>query len=258
MKILIFGKGKVGQATSHALSRGVDNTFGWVDPKLGLDVPDVNEYEVVILCVSSLENGPYDHSAVNQCLLRLHDEQFKGIVAIRSTLSPEWSGLKTFDHLRMIHFPEFMKQHGDHINDKPWVVVLGGKKDETEEFSKVLHLSGYAKKDLVMHVDFIQSVIIKLGQNGFLATKVAYFNMIAKLCQQYNVDYGPVQCGITVDDRINAKHTNVPGWDGMLGYGGHCLPKDALALAMVTKGCEIMGSVISYNGRIRNEKIQTQ
>lgn len=259
MKVLIFGRGKVGYATMRAMSRGVDNEFGWVDPVGEYDVTDVNAYDVAIICVPSLESGPYDHIHINQCLLRLHDAKYKGVVAIRSTLSPEWSGKRSFDHLRVVHFPEFMKQHGDHhVNDKPWLVVLGGDESDTKEMARILHISGYCKSDQFMHVDFLQSVIIKLGQNGFLATKVAYFNMIAELCSKYNVEYGPVQCGITADDRINAKHTDVPGWDGMKGYGGHCLPKDSLALAVVATGCEIVPSVVAYNRRIRNEKIQTK
>jgi UDPglucose 6-dehydrogenase len=259
MKILIFGKGRVGNATMSAMQRGVDNEFGWIDPIQHLDVADVNAYDIAIICVPSLTNGPYDHKEVNECLLRLHDEHFKGIVAIRSTLSPEWNGARTFNHLRIVHFPEFMKQHGDHhVNDNPWLVVLGGDRKDTDEMQRALHISGYCTTDKFMHVDFLQSVIIKLGQNGFLATKVTYFNMLYDLCQKYGVDYGPVQCGITADDRINPKHTDVPGWDGKKGYGGHCLPKDSLALAIVTTGCEVMSSVVAFNNRIRNEKIQTK
>lgn len=256
MKILIFGKGKVGHATMTAMQRGVDNEFGWIDPVQGYDVDNVNAYDVAIICVPSLEEGPYDHSAVGQCLLRLSEADYRGIVAIRSTLSPDWNGYRAFSGLRIVHFPEFMKQHGDHhINDKPWMVVLGGTEHNTKEFALALNISGYCSTDKFLFVDFIQSVIIKLGQNGFLATKVSYFNMIAELCKRHGVEYGPVQAGITADDRINAKHTDVPGWDGMKGYGGHCLPKDSLALAIAAKGCEIMGSVVAFNRRIRNEKI---
>lgn len=256
MKVLIFGKGKVGHATMLAMQRGVDVDFGWIDPVGGYDVTSVRSYDVAIICVPSLENGPYDHSAVNKCLLRLKDEEFKGIVAIRSTLSPEWKPQESLEGLRIVHFPEFMKQHGDHhVNDKPWLVVLGGQLQDTEAFAKTLHLCGYCTPDKFMHVDFLQSVIIKLGQNGFLATKVAYFNMIYDLCKKHNVDYTQVRDGITADDRINSKHTDVPGWDGQRGYGGHCLPKDSLALAIAVSGCEVVSSVVAYNRRIRNEKV---
>jgi len=258
ISVVIFGKGKVGQATAHALTKhNADLCIDWVDPAKGLDFNYGACYDVAIICVSSLEQSFADHAAIESCLAHLRSTRFKGVVAIRSTITPEWvrDRLTTqFSELNVVHFPEFMKQHGDHINDKPWVVVLGGNGDDTASFKQFLLSCGYGKEDGYLLVDVIQSSIVKLGQNAFLATKVAYFNMVADVCRHYNVDYGPVQCGITVDDRINAKHTDVPGWDGELGYGGHCLPKDTMAFAKVVNhvtDCEILPGVITYNGRIR-------
>ena len=255
MKVVIFGKGKVGQATAHALGIECD----WVDPRLNLNVEDLNAYDTAIICVSSLEGGPFDHSAINDCIWRLHDVDFKGTIAVRCTISPDWSATATgmFKPLNIIHFPEFMKQHGDHINDKPWVVVLGGPSSLVDPFGEWLIERGYGDRDMQLKVDMVQSAIIKLGENGFLATKVAYFNMIYQLCKKYGVDYGPVRDGIAVDDRINFKHTDVPGWDGKLGYGGHCLPKDVRCLASVDTS-NIMASVITFNRWVRDENISTK
>jgi len=253
MKVVIFGKGKVGTATAQALGVECD----WVDPKLGLDVEDLSSHDIALICVSSLEGGPYDHAAIDQCLWKLRDGGFKGTVAVRCTVSPEWmktgapSALTT---MNIIHFPEFMKQYGDHINDKPWVVVLGGDKSLVDPFGEWLLERGYGTREMQLKVDMIQSAIIKLGENGFLATKVSYFNMIYQVCKKYGVDFGPVRDGIAIDDRINFKHTDVPGWDGQLGYGGHCLPKDLRCLAAVDRST-ILASVISFNDRVRNEKV---
>lgn len=262
MKVVIFGKGKVGEATAHSLTEHNPLVeILWVDPEKNMVVESFHDVAISIICVPTLNNGPYDHSAVDQTLLKLHEGKFKGITAIRSTVTPEWitSREKAFDHLNLIHFPEFMKQHGDHINDKPWIVVLGGKKDYTRIFGNFLTLCKYGDSSQYVHTDVASSAIIKLGQNGFLATKVAYFNMIAELCEQYGVEYSVVQKAITIDDRINIKHTDVPGWDGQKGFGGHCLPKDIRALSRMVTGCEIPASVITYNGRIRNGKdVQTK
>ncbi len=262
MKVVIFGKGRVGEATAHSLTRNwPDIEIRWVDPEKGLDVASYAGIDMAIVCVPSLINGPYDHSTIDQVLLRLHEGKFTGITAIRSTVTPEWivSRESTFSHLNLIHFPEFMKQHGDHINDRPWVVVLGGKKEYTNIFGNFLVLCGYGDKSSYIFTDVASSAIIKLGQNGFLATKVSYFNMIADLCADHGVDYNVVRDAITIDDRINSKHTDVPGWDGQRGFGGHCLPKDIRALARAVRECEIPASVIAYNGRIRNGKdVQTK
>jgi UDP-glucose 6-dehydrogenase len=261
MKILIYGKGKVGQATATVfMEHNPSVEIGWVDPHKQVTVYDVSSYDAAIVCVPSLENGPYDHSALDQTLLHLHEHKFKGIIAIRSTVTPDWfiRASDIFDHLKIIHFPEFMKQHGDHVNDNPWIVVLGGKKEYTTSFAQILTECGYGNPENYELVDGPSSTIIKLGQNGFLATKVTYFNVIYGICQKYGVDYDIVRKSITIDDRINDKHTDVPGWDGKLGFGGHCLPKDISALARLTKDPDVLASVISYNTRVRNENIQNQ
>lgn len=264
MTVVIFGRGRVGEATSHSLTQ--NNPYVnvvWVDPVKNLDVEDsvIKNAAFAIICVPTLINGPYDHRAVDQALLRLHEAKFIGITAIRSTVTPEWitARVKSFDHLNIVHFPEFMKQHGDHINDKPWIVVLGGDKKYTNIFGNFLTLCGYGDRTAYVEMDVASSAIVKLGQNGFLATKVSYFNVIADLCEAHGVDYNTVRDAITIDDRINSKHTDVPGWDGMRGYGGHCLPKDISALARAVQDNDILASVITYNGRIRGGKdIQTQ
>jgi UDP-glucose 6-dehydrogenase len=261
-KVVIFGKGKVGEATAHSFTQHNPHVeIVWIDPQKGLDAGDIQDANFAVICVPSLINGPYDHSAVDQALLRLHEAKFVGITAIRSTVTPEWitSRARTFEHLNIIHFPEFMKQHGDHVNDKPWIVVLGGQTEYTSLFGNFLSTCLYGDPKTYVYTDVASSTIIKLGQNGFLATKVSYFNMISELCEAHGVDYSVVRDAITIDDRINSKHTDVPGWDGQKGYGGHCLPKDTSALARAVRGCDILASVISYNGRIRGGKnIQTQ
>lgn len=262
MKVVIFGKGRVGEATAHSLTQHNPHVdIQWIDPVKGLDVDGtLTDVAIAIICVPSLINGPYDHMALDQALLVLHQKKFKGITAIRSTVTPEWilKSVKNFEHLNIIHFPEFMIQHGDHINDKPWTVVLGGKTEYTQLFGRFLSLCQYGNPETYVYTDVASSTLIKLGQNGFLATKVTYFNMIAEACAQYNIDYNVVRDAITIDDRIGRKHTNVPGWDGYKGYGGHCLPKDMMALSRIVAGCDLPASVITYNRRIRDENVQTK
>jgi UDP-glucose 6-dehydrogenase len=262
MKIVIFGKGRVGEATAHALTSGAKEYIEvlWVDPAKNLTVSSLEGVTIAIVCVPSLEQGPYDHSVLDQTLLTLQQLNFDGITAIRSTVTPDWiiERSKTYQRLNIIHFPEFMKQHGDHINDKPWTVVLGGDIQYTELFGRFLSLCGYGASAEYVHTSAAASTLIKLGQNGFLATKVSYFNMIADTCAKYGVDYNTVRDAITADDRIGKKHTDVPGWDGQRGYGGHCLPKDLMALSRIVELCDIPASVITYNRRIRSENVQTK
>jgi UDP-glucose 6-dehydrogenase len=55
---------------------------------------------------------------------------------------------------------------------------------------------------------------------------------------------------------INSQHTQVPGPDGQISFGGACLPKDTRALhaflAKKSLPCELLAAVIKENNKMRN------
>ena len=55
---------------------------------------------------------------------------------------------------------------------------------------------------------------------------------------------------------INPMHTNVPGTDGKLSYGGYCFPKDTNALLQYMKREETPHGVLSATIEERNEMRQ--
>jgi UDPglucose 6-dehydrogenase len=70
----------------------------------------------------------------------------------------------------------------------------------------------------------------------FLATRVTFFNELYDIVQgaskQFDakLDYDAIRIGLALDSRIGISHSQVPGYDGKRGWGGHCLPKDTSAL----------------------------
>jgi UDPglucose 6-dehydrogenase len=67
--------------------------------------------------------------------------------------------------------------------------------------------------------------LIKYAANGFLATKVAFINEIADLCEKVDARVGDVALGVGLDCRIGRQFLNAgPAFDGS------CFPKDARAL----------------------------
>jgi len=54
------------------------------------------------------------------------------------------------------------------------------------------------------------------------------------LCNALELDYDKVVEYATLDKRLGNTHWSVPGPDGDLGFGGHCLPKDLSALLHLT------------------------
>jgi UDPglucose 6-dehydrogenase len=68
--------------------------------------------------------------------------------------------------------------------------------------------------------------LIKYAANGFLATKIAFINEIADLCEKVGARVGDVALGLGLDCRIGGQFLNAGP-----GFGGSCFPKDARALA---------------------------
>jgi len=55
-------------------------------------------------------------------------------------------------------------------------------------------------------------------------------NEMYLISEKINADWELVREGFLRDGRVGVSHTNVPGHDGKLGFGGHCFPKDIQAL----------------------------
>ena len=72
--------------------------------------------------------------------------------------------------------------------------------------------------------------LIKYAANGFLATKVAFINEMADLCEKAGSDVQDVARGMGLDNRIGSKFLHAGP-----GFGGSCFPKDTLALAQTAR-----------------------
>lgn len=69
-----------------------------------------------------------------------------------------------------------------------------------------------------------ESEAVKLTQNAFSAVKIAFFNEVHALLQKKGCDYGVVREALLAQGWVNPMHTQVPGPDGKMGFGGSCLP----------------------------------
>lgn len=231
MSIVIIGKGKVGEATGQTLASPVD----YHDPYKGHVIDNFKKYELAIVCVDTLRSGPADHKDLVSVLDNLVSSKFKGIVAIRCTISPDFISILENYNLKVVMFPEFMRQTDDLKLDNPWVVVLGGKKKHTEAVKEILVRENYCtdeSKYLLMST--MDAALVKLGQNSGLAVKVIFYNMINELCEKYGATYDNVRRGIGADERVGIQYSMVPSPDdGEKGFKGHCLPKDLRCMSSV-------------------------
>ena len=126
--------------------------------------------------------------------------------------------------------PEFLRE-GTAIQDftQPERIVIGIETLKAESVMKKV----YQKLEGLVPFIFTNletAELIKYASNAFLATKIAYINEIARLCERVNADVTIVAKGMGLDSRIGPKFLNVGP-----GYGGSCFPKDTRALIEIAR-----------------------
>ena len=154
------------------------------------------------------------------------------ILVIRSTLpvggtrpTVEAAGLST---ARVFSNPEFLRQ-GTAVEDfaHPSRIVVGRFPDaDPLALEAVLALYESIKAPRLV-VDVEAAEIIKNGANAFLALKLSFTNEIASLCEEAGADVDEVLAGIGADPRIGRTYMQ-PSF----GFGGSCLPKELITLAV--------------------------
>lgn len=143
--------------------------------------------------------------------------------------------------------PEFMREgQGLEDFDRPARVVTGWLRPADEPAARQA-ADLYAPLGAPTLVADARSVaLIKLASNVFLATKIAFANELSRLCDAVGADVDLVTAGIGMDDRIGRAFLRAGP-----GYGGSCLPGQAIALArtMANAGIDspLIGSVARSN-----------
>lgn len=122
--------------------------------------------------------------------------------------------------------PEFLRE-GSAIEDfmRPDRVVIGSNSERATDIMRQLYRPLYLLETPIVVTSLETAELIKYASNAFLATKVAFINQIADLCEKCGADIQAVSIGMGLDGRIGKKFLHAGP-----GYGGSCFPKDTLAL----------------------------
>ena len=134
------------------------------------------------------------------------------------------------DRPQMVTNPEFMRE-GAALRDfeRPDRVVVGWLEERDLPAAEAVAALYAPLKAPTMIADARSVALVKLATNVFLATKVAFANELSRICDEVGADVDRVADGMGMDARIGrAFLTAGPG------YGGSCLPEQAVALAAQT------------------------
>jgi UDPglucose 6-dehydrogenase len=130
--------------------------------------------------------------------------------------------------------PEFLRE-GSAIVDfmSPDRVVIGTEDEHARATMRQLYAPIADTVPLVITTRRT-SELIKYAANAFLATKIAFINEMADLCERIGAEVSDLAEGMGLDKRIGRAFLN-PG----PGYGGSCFPKDTQALLRSAQGAGV-------------------
>jgi len=156
------------------------------------------------------------------------------VVATKSTV-PVGTGDEIAHRLRqarpnaaiaVVSNPEFMREGAAVYDFKhPDRILVGSDDARAQAVLTEVYRPFYLDAAPLVHVSRRTAELIKYAANAFLATKIGFINEIADLCECVGADVQDVAHGLGLDHRIGGQFLH-PG----PGFGGSCLPKDALAL----------------------------
>jgi len=223
-RLAIIGLGYVGTALKHVCEMYYKEVFGY-DIKEQQDWNSILRSDIVFICVPTPEGiaGRLDCSCVENVLAKLSNDNYIGIVAIKSTLHIGFmdKACRLHPNLRLVYNPEFLREKSafqETVN--PDRIVVSGKRQDAEEVIATCFWAENAKTIITNHRS---AEIGKLVNNARIATWVSFTNEIERISEDLGADVKDVMDIVTSDRRVKSKDHLQPN----LGpYSGQCIPKD--------------------------------
>ena len=221
-----------------------------------VDAVQETQSDLALICVGtpSLSNGSANLSYVRAAIRWIVEHEPRVTTVVMKSTVPPGTGLglvaRTLEGtgIDYVSNSEFLREgHGVHDWFHPDRIVVGASTPAAMERTKELY---QGIKAPFVETDVTSAEMIKYAANAFLATKIAFVNEIANLCQRVGGTIDDVTQGIGLDPRIGPDMLR-PG----LGYGGSCFPKDVRALDFLSTASghsfELLRAVITVNNRQR-------
>lgn len=202
----------------------------------------------------TLENGEADLSyifeAIDNLLPFINDEC---VIVIKSTVPPgtcqKLTNILAGRNLNysVVSNPEFLRE-GSAISDfiSPLRIVIGSTEERATQILAKIYEPLTSKGFTLINTDQSTAELIKYASNAFLATKLAFVNEMANLCEKIPADIKELTYAMGLDTRIGREFLKAGP-----GFGGSCFPKDILALSTIAKNYQtdfqVLDAVINSN-----------
>ena len=238
MEIGIIGLGIIGSACKFGFEKLGHKVLGH-DIILDTKINDLLGCEVIYICVPtpSNEDGSCNTSIVEEVVLELNKLNYKGVVAIKSTVKPTTTlKLQNTTTLEICFVPEFLRERSalvDFIENHD-LLAIGTKNKEVFNLIKECH--GHYPQN-ISQLDPTEAEILKYYSNVLNALKVTFANEMYEICEKLNVNYTKIKNAFV--KRGTTKDVYLDVSDNFRGYAGMCLPKDTKALAALVKELDL-------------------
>lgn len=230
MEIGIIGLGAVGSAIKQGFEY-IGHTTRGHDIRHQTKIEDVLSSEIVYICVGTPpdKNEHCDISAVINVVDNLNKLEYKGIVAVKSTVKPGTTNelVKNYPNLTLAFVPEFLRErcaYEDFVYNNN-ILVIGT--DDDGVYNKIVESHG----DLPVHkvkVSIIEAELMKYFSNTYKAMRITFANSFYKVAQHFGANYDVIKDTFLYHGVQEGHYLNVNKTYG--GYGGMCLPKDTKAM----------------------------
>jgi UDPglucose 6-dehydrogenase len=196
--------------------------------------PVVRGCEVLFICVNTppKDNGEADLSYVENVARSIANNLKEYRLIVEKSTVPVQTGEWIHKTIKSIQpkaslfdvasNPEFLRE-GSAIHDflNPDRIILGVDSPKAQKIFKKLYEGVNAP---ILFTDLKSSELIKHASNSFLATKIAFINVVSRVCDAAGADIEMVAKGMGLDPRIGPSFLKAG-----IGFGGFCFPKDLAA-----------------------------
>lgn len=243
----IIGFGFVGRAIHSGFAQQCDFRIYDIDDTISEntfeEVATQSDYIFVCVPTPMKSTGQFDSSILDYTIEKLNEyvKDSDKIVIIKSTSLPGTTKeyQEKYPDSHIVFSPEFLKERSarlDFIN--PSRIIFGiNQKDYDRmkwEMDKIYELYHPRFPSYNLHfTDSTTAELVKYTANCFFATKLSFFNEMKQVSDKLGVNYDRLIKYVLMDGRIGNSHWQVPGHDGMHGWGGKCFVKDLNSLKML-------------------------
>jgi UDPglucose 6-dehydrogenase len=234
MSIGIIGYGFVGKAIYESFKLNNISVYVYDKHKTIDSFESCLATNMLFLCLPTpFVNDRFNINTIIDTCDLLEQNNYNGIIIIKSTIevgTTEMLYNKYQSKLKFIHNPEFLSARTAFTDfHNQYHIVLGGCCNN--DLNKVVEFyNNYYPSAEISVCSSKESESMKLYCNAFYAVKIQFFNELFEFSSSMDCNFDRIRDLMLKNKWINPMHTNVPGQDGLLSYGGACFPKDTNAL----------------------------